>query len=69
MADEEKGTWLQVRMSNEEKLQLAELAENYGVTLSQMVRMMIAHFEEKRPVISLRFSPKADAPALETIAQ
>lgn len=69
MAEEEKGTWLQVRMSNDEKLALAALAEEYGVSLSQMVRMMIAHFEEKRPVINLRFGPKADAPALEALAQ
>ena len=63
--EEEKGAWLQVRMSTEEKLQLASLAEEYNVSLSQMVRMMVTYFEEKKPTISLRFGPKADAPALE----
>lgn len=66
--EQERDTWLQVRMSNEEKLMLAALAAAYDVTLSQMVRMMIAHFDEKRPTISLRFGPKADAPALEPSA-
>lgn len=65
---EDRGAWLQVRMSNEEKLQLAALAEAYNVTLSQMVRMMVNYFDERKPTISLRAVPKADAPALEPSA-
>jgi hypothetical protein len=68
--DQEKYSWLQVRMTNEEKLELVELAEKYGVSLSAMVRMMTTYFLEKEPVISMKFGPKADAPALEAaIAQ
>ena len=68
--EQEKDSWLQMRMSNEEKLQLAAVADEYGVSLSAMVRMMIAYFADKKPVVSVKFSPKADAPALEpAIAQ
>lgn len=63
--EEDKGVWLQVRMTTEEKFALASLAEEYNVSLSQMVRMMVSYFEEKKPIINMRFGPKADAPALE----
>jgi len=62
--DQEKYSWLQVRLTNEEKLELVELAEKYNVSLSAMVRMMTTYFIEKEPVISMKFGPKVDAPAL-----
>lgn len=63
--ERDRGTWLQVRMTDEEKARLASLAEEYGVSISAFVRMMVAHFDEKRPTVSVRFGPKADAPAPE----
>ena len=70
MEENEKASWLQVRMTSEEKLEMVALAEEYNVSLSAMVRMMTTYFTEKKPVInvSLQFSPKADAPALEAAA-
>ena len=65
MNAEERGTWLQVRMSDEEKSLLTELASEYGLSVSAFVRMMVAHFDEKRPTVSLRFGPKVDAPTTE----
>lgn len=63
--EENDRAWLQVRLTNEEKLELTALAEEYNVSLSQMVRMMTAYFVERKPIISVRFAPKADAPARE----
>lgn len=63
--EKDRGTWLQVRMTDEEKLQLVALAEEYNVSLSAMVRMMTTYFVDKKPVINVRFGPKADAPAQE----
>jgi hypothetical protein len=56
--ERERATWLQVRMSEEEKALLATLSDEYGVSISAFVRMMIVHFEEKRPTVAMRFSPK-----------
>lgn len=63
--ERERATWLQVRMSEEEKALLSTLSEQYGLSISAFVRMMIAHFDEKRPTVSVRFGPKADAPVTE----
>lgn len=66
MEDRERGTWLQVRLTEDEKGLLAALAEEYGVSISAFVRMMMMHFDEKRPTVAIRFGPKADALATET---
>lgn len=63
--DKERPTWLQVRMSEDEKALLAGLSEEYGLSISAFVRMMISHFDEKRPTVAVRFSPKAEAPVTE----
>lgn len=63
--DRERGTWLQVRMSEEDKALLARLSQEYGMSVSAFVRMMIVHFDEKRPTVALRFGPKVDALATE----
>lgn len=60
--ERERATWLQVRMSEEEKALLTTLSDEYGLSVSAFVRMMIAHFDEKRPTVSVRFGPKAVAP-------
>lgn len=65
MEDRERGTWLQVRMTEEEKALLTELSTEYGMSISAFVRMMITHFDEKRPTVAIRFGPKADALATE----
>ena len=67
MSNDEKDrpTWLQVRMSEDEKVLLAALSDEYGLSISAFVRMMIAHFDEKRPTVSVRFGPKAEAPVAE----
>ena len=64
-SERDRGTWLQVRMSDEEKLTLAKLAEEYDVSISALVRLMIAYVDEKHPVLSLRFGPKVDASTQE----
>jgi hypothetical protein len=56
--ERERGTWLQVRMTEEEKTLLSQLADEYGVSISALVRMMVTHFDEKRPTVSVRFGPK-----------
>lgn len=63
--ERERATWLQVRMSEDEKALLSALADEYGLSVSAFVRMMISHFDEKRPTVAVRFGPKADAPATE----
>lgn len=63
--ERERATWLQVRMTEEEKALLSELSIEYGLSISAFVRMMIAHFDEKRPTVSIRFGPKAEAPVAE----
>lgn len=63
--ERERATWLQVRMSEDEKALLSTLSEEYGLSISAFVRMMIAHFDEKRPTVSVRFGPKVDASVTE----
>lgn len=63
--ERDRATWLQVRMSEDEKALLSTLSDEYGMSVSAFVRMMIAHFDEKRPTVSVRFSPKAGAPVTE----
>jgi hypothetical protein len=54
----ERGAWLQVRVSEGEKARLTQLADDYGVSMSALVRMMLTHFEEKKPTVSMVFVPK-----------
>lgn len=63
--ERDRATWLQVRMSEDEKALLSTLSDEYGMSVSAFVRMMIAHFDEKRPTVAVRFSPKAGAPVTE----
>lgn len=60
-SERDRGSWLQVRMSDEEKTALVRLAAEYDVSISTLVRLMIAYIDEKHPVLSVRFGPKADA--------
>lgn len=53
MDKQQEGAQLQVRMSEAEKAQVERLAGAYGVTVSQLVRLMTAHFAEQRPVVAV----------------
>ena len=61
---DERDTWIQVRLSESEKAMLTNIAAEYGVSASAMVRMMTQYFVETRPVVSVRFGPREtdDAP-------
>lgn len=67
--DKERPSWLQVRMSEEDKTLLSKLSEDYGLSISAFVRMMIAYFDEKRPTVSVRFSPKTETTIAEMAGQ
>lgn len=54
MRDEQKSTWMQTRVDEGEKTDLAELARLYGVSRSAMLRLMLRYFTELRPVVSIQ---------------
>jgi transcriptional regulator with XRE-family HTH domain len=68
--DGERITWLQVRMSEDEKALLSDLAGEYGVSISALVRMMIVHVYEKRPSFVVRsvIAPRGKGFALASMS-
>jgi len=57
MEEQERGTWLQVRMSEEEKALLVKISAEYGLSISAFVRMMVTYFDDKRPTVAVQFGP------------
>jgi len=60
---EDKPTWLQVRMTTEEKERLEAVADAYGMNVSTFVRSVITYFDEKRPSLVIVPEGKEVAPA------
>ena len=53
MSKVEKEKWLQVRMSEDEKIQLDELASAYRLDMSTFIREAIRYFDAKRPPLEV----------------
>lgn len=60
----DKPTWLQVRMTPEEKERLEVVAGVYGMNVSTFVRAVITYFDEKRPNLVITPEGKEHAPAI-----
>lgn len=60
---ETSNTWLQVRMTQDEKERLELVASSYGMNVSTFVRSVVAYFDERRPNLVITPEGKEAAPA------
>lgn len=60
----DKRTYLQVRMTENEKERVIALAADYGMDMSTFVRAMLIYFEQQRPNLVIMPQGKEAAPAL-----
>ena len=66
---EERNKWLQVRMSQDERSILDEIARSYDMDTSSFVRFILRFFAEHRPALVIASSlSDATGPNAELIA-
>ena len=52
---------LQVRVSEDDHKLAGELAEDYGVSVSELVRLLLTYADEHRPEVTFTYRPKNKA--------
>lgn len=60
-------TYLQIRVTEEDKALVKDLAGEYNVSVSELVRFALIYINEQRPALTITLTPqgKVLAPALE----
>jgi len=65
-----KETYLQIRATEDDKRLAKELAEDYGIGVSELVRFALKYIDAQRPALTITITPqgKVLAPVLEMAA-
>lgn len=63
----ERNKWLQIRVSEEEREIVSELAFRYGMDVSTFIRSMVAYIDEHEPNLVIVPLGKGDASAVTAI--
>ena len=64
----ERNKWLQVRVSEEERDVVNELADDYGMDMSTFIRSMVSYIDEHRPTLMIVPAGKGGASAVLEMA-
>lgn len=65
-----KEVYLQIRATEDDKKLANDLAEDYGISMSELVRFALKYIDAQRPALTITITPmgKVLAPALEMAA-
>jgi replication initiation and membrane attachment protein DnaB len=58
-----KEAWLQVRTTEDDKRLAKDLAKDYGVSLSELIRFALKHLDEQRPSFTVTYTLEGKASA------